>query len=276
MRWYIAISIFLLISSKTLANEALSNQKIIGDIERHLFFDKETNKVATTESTYDGGDTIFEEDAREFKSKFDIIAIDANFDTISEEKKKLAHNASLIGHYEVSIKLYKEILAKDKFSDSAKFGLAFSYQNLHQYSEAKDLYYDLLKTGKKINKDQVVDNLLSIIIEENPKEAIFFLTKLSAQHPNSASLIAKSALTYAKINKPKRAIDLMQKALFLDPGNFQYQYNLAIMLDKDKNYQDAKSLYNKILSKLSRSKSEKLDISLDAIYKRTKYLERSI
>ena len=68
----------------------------------------------------------------------------------------------------------------------------------------------------------------------------------------------------------------MKKALFLDPGNFQYQYNLAIMLDKDKNYQDAKSLYNKILSKLSRSESEKLDISLDVIYKRVEYLERTI
>lgn len=275
MKSYLIISIFFLICSKTLANE-LSNQSIIGDIERHLLFNEETGKIKTNDATYNGDNTIFDEDEEEYEPKFDIIVVDANFNKKSKEKKKLAYNSNILGHYEVSIELYKDILAENESDTNALFGLAFSYQNLHQYSEAKELYYDLLRSGGNIDKDKIVNNLLSIIIEENPEEAIFFLTKLSAQHPDSGNLIAKSALTYEKINKTDKAIDLMKRALFLDPSNFQYQYNLAIMLDKKGDYQSAKAMYDRILLKLSRSDGDRLGISLDNIYERAKYLDESL
>ena len=274
MKKYIILLIFCLTTTKLFADSSL-NQQVIGDIEKHLFFSDEASELDSINSSYKCKESLFNEDKEGYEPKFDIIIIDADFDKKSNEKKKLAYNANLIGHYEIAIKLYKEIISKNT-DDDAKFGLAFAYQNLRQYPEAKELYHDLLKTGKKVDKDQIVNNLLAIIIEENPKEAVFFLTKLSAQHPDSSSLIAKSALTYEKINRPERAVDLMKKALFIEPDNFQYQYNLAIMLDKKGDYKDAKGLYDKILSKLSRSQSEKLGIPLDQIYKRAKYLERSL
>ncbi|MDA7705032.1 tetratricopeptide repeat protein [Rickettsiales bacterium] len=271
---YIILLIFA-ITTNSIADQLPSNQEIIGNIERHLFFNDETGQVENNDASYDGDNTIFDED-EEYEPKFDIITVDANFNKDSEQKKKLAYNTNLIGHYEVAIKLYQEILDQDIEEEDAKFGLAFAYQKLHQYNEAKDLYYNLLNQGKKIDKNKIVSNLLSIIIEESPKEAIFFLTKLSAQHPDSSDLIAKSALTYAKINRTEKAIDLMQKALSLNPSNYQYQYNLAIMLDEKGDYENAKLLYDRILLKLTRTKSEELGISLDEIYTRAQYLEKML
>jgi tetratricopeptide (TPR) repeat protein len=270
----ILLSIFIVINP-SLANSSPSNQEIIGDIERHLFFNEESGNIENDNSSYEGDNTVFDEE-EEYQPKFDIITIDADFDDNSEEQQKLAYNANLIGHYEIAISLYKEILTDNSNNYSAKFGLAFAYQNLHQYEEAKKLYYELLNDSKNIDKDKIVSNLLSIIIEQSPKEAIFFLSKLSAQHPDSSDLIAKSALTYLKINKKDKAIDLMKRALFLAPDNYQYQYNLAIMLDEQGDYEDAKILYDRILLKLTRLESDKLGISLDDIYERSKYLDESL
>jgi tetratricopeptide (TPR) repeat protein len=270
----ILLSIFIVINP-SLANSSPSNQEIIGDIERYLFFNEESGNIENDNSSYEGDNTVFDEE-EEYQPKFDIITIDADFDDNSEEQQKLAYNANLIGHYEIAISLYKEILTDNSNNYSAKFGLAFAYQNLHQYEEAKKLYYELLNDSKNIDKDKIVSNLLSIIIEQSPKEAIFFLSKLSAQHPDSSDLIAKSALTYLKINKKDKAIDLMKRALFLAPDNYQYQYNLAIMLDEQGDYEDAKILYDRILLKLTRLESDKLGISLDDIYERSKYLDESL
>jgi tetratricopeptide (TPR) repeat protein len=272
----IVILYILILSNLAFANNSPSNRQIIGDIERHLFFDPKTGDIKTNDASYIGKEIITDENQEEYKPKFDIVTIDADFNKNSEEKKKLAYNANLMGHYEVAIKLYNEILDKNANDDNAKFALAYAYQKLHQYNDAKNLYYDLLNRGTKIDKDKIVSNLLSIIIEENPKEAVFFLTKLSAQHPDSADLIAKSALTYQEINKKEKALDLMEKALLLDPENSQYKYNLAIMYDQKGEYKEAKYLYDQILSELTRSDSEKLGISLDKIYERVKYLEENI
>lgn len=268
------LSIFIIINP-SLANSSLSNQEIIGNIERHLFFNEETGNIENKNSSYEGDNTVFDE-KEEYEPKFDIITIEADFNNNSEEQKKLAYNANLIGHYEIAISLYKEIISENPNDYRAKFGLAFAYQNLQQYEEAKKLYHELLNDSKNIDKDKIVSNLLSIIIEQSPEEAIFFLSKLSAQHPDSSDLVAKSALTYLKINKKDKAIDLMKRALFLDQDNYQYQYNLAIMLDEQGNYEDAKALYDRILLKLTRLESEKLGISLDDIYERSKYLDESL
>ena len=136
------LSIFIIINP-SLANSSLSNQEIIGNIERHLFFNEETGNIENKNSSYEGDDTVFDE-KEEYEPKFDIITIEADFNNNSEEQKKLAYNANLIGHYEIAISLYKEILTDNSNNYGAKFGLAFAYQNLHQYEEAKKLYYELL------------------------------------------------------------------------------------------------------------------------------------
>lgn len=270
----IFLALFFFIS-KSFASNPVSNQEIIGNIERHLFFNDEKPGL-DSDSTYEKNTTIVEEVDEDYEPKFDIFVADRNFDSNIKSKEKLAYNTNLVGHYEVAIKLYKDILKSNPKNYNVQFALAFAYQNLHQYTQAKEIYYDLLRKSNHINKNMIVSNLLSIIIEETPQEAIYFLTKLSAQHPDSSDLIARSAITYDRIGKSEKAIDLMKKAIFMDSGNYQYKYNLAVMYDKTRRYEDAYDLYNKIITKLSRSESEKMGIPIDSIYQRAKYLEKSL
>ena len=268
----------------------LSSDKIVQEIERNLLFDNESRsrikfhqQDEVKKSNFTVG--LTKEDAtqlnstnaksnKENKASVEVFVADEKHSYELKEKEKFAYNASLAGQYEVAIALYKEILAKTPENKEVKFALATNYQNLMQYQQAKKIYYQLLKSNPE-NNQEIVSNLLTIIIEENPRDASYILSKLSVQNPQSAQIIAQGAIAFEKIKDYNQAIYLLKRAIQIDPLKFEYRYNLAILYDLNRHYDQAVSAYLQLIDEIEKSGDVEYAEELEQISSRVAYLQNN-
>jgi tetratricopeptide (TPR) repeat protein len=178
----------------------------------------------------------------------------------------------LIGQYEITIEIYKEILQKEPKNLYAKYSLAVVYQRLSQFKQAKNIYYELLK-GEAENKDEIINNIIVILTEESPREAIYMLTRLTIQNPSRHYLFASMALAYEKISDYNSAIKNYTKALDLDYGNMNYCYNLGVLYDQNKEYEKALEMYSNVVKNNDGSNRE---IALDSVKRRIEKIKQMI
>jgi Flp pilus assembly protein TadD len=161
------------------------------------------------------------------------------------EKERLAYNAIATGQYEVAIELYKNVIEAESDNGYAKFALAVVYQKIGQTRQSKVLYYQLLKDNNG-NKEEIIGNLLSILVEESPRDAIYLLSRLVAQNPKSAYIAAQASIAYGNIKNYDRAIEVLQRAVALDPERLDYKYNLAVIYDQTASYDKALEMYSEV------------------------------
>jgi tetratricopeptide (TPR) repeat protein len=221
-------------------------------------------------------DIIFDENSSlSFSNKVDIRAQrpNSNFNLKILQEEKKAYSAYSSGQLEVAANLYKNILMQDPTNIYAKFSLATIYQKLHQYHEAKIIYRSLLKQDNVENREEVVANLLTIISEESPREAVYFLEKLTLQNPDSDYLFAQSALVYEKMNNYEQAAKNLEKAINQAPNRVDYKYNLAIIYDKNKQYAKAIESYYDVLKNYKNDKKWQNIIALDEVKSRIQTLQ---
>ncbi len=261
----------------------LSSDKIVQEIERNLLFDNESRsriKFHQQDEVKKSNVVVglTKEDAtksnKENKASVEVFVADEKHSYELKEKEKFAYNASLSGQYEVAIALYKEILAKTPENKDVKFALATNYQNLRQYHQAKQIYYQLLKSNPE-NNQEIVSNLLTIIIEENPLDASYILSKLSVQNPQSAQIIAQGAIAFEKIKDYNQAIYLLKRAIQIDPLKFEYRYNLAILYDLNRHYDQAISAYLQLIDEIDKSRDVEYAEELEQISSRVAYLQNN-
>ena len=241
---------------QTLTNQSFAkgfktNNDIIKDIEKTLLFDKESREKINVykknrsirKADYSIGNKPEEAEKNE---NIQIVIVDSksgNFDI--RKKERLAYNSALVGQYEVSIALYKEVLRLEPNNKYSKFALAVVYQKIGQFHQAKELYQDLLK-GELANQEEVIGNLLAILIEESPKDSLYLLSRLTTQNPRSGYILAQAAIVYDKMKNTDQAITLLIRAIEIEPDNIAYKYNLAIMYDKTSQTAKALSVYSDV------------------------------
>lgn len=250
---------FFFVANVAFAQE-ISTNDLMKEIEKTMLFDKESReridiykkKAASRKSDFTINAGIPDEDE---DTKVDIVVADPkseNFDL--RAKEKLAYNSTLVGQYEVAIELYKQVISAEPDNNYAKFSLAVVYQKMGQFTQAKVLYRDLLKTDPA-NQDEVVGNLLAIMVEETPRDAVYLLSRLSVQNPSSAYVLAQAAIAYDKAKNYEQAISLLKKAVNIDEDNLAYKYNLAVIYDKNEQYEKALEMYSLVAKNYSDSSS---------------------
>jgi tetratricopeptide (TPR) repeat protein len=178
----------------------------------------------------------------------------------------------LVGQYEIAIEIYKEILQKEPKNLYAKYSLGVVYQRLNQFKQAKNIYYELLQ-GDAENKDEVINNIIAILIEESPREAIYMLNRLTVQNPEKHYLFASMALAYEKISDYDSAIKNYVRALELDYNNVNYAYNLGVLYDQNKEYEKALEMYASIVKNSDNSNRE---IAIDSVKRRIEKIKQII
>lgn len=272
---------FSLLLSQSFAESYVSTNDVIKEIEKTLLFDKESREKMDfyqQKKSRKSDITILKnsEDSEQNNGSaaVDILVVDPKFTNFDiREKEKLAYNLALIGQYEAAIELYKQVLAAEPENVYSKFSLAVVYQKISQFSQAKSLYYELLKSDPS-NKEEVIGNLLAILIEESPKDAVYLLSRLAIQNPNSPYILAQTANAYDKMKNYNQAINFLKKAIFLDPDNFNYKYNLSIIYDKTAQYEKALELYNEVAKNYPDDSNQ--SVSLDQIQKRIKFIKSKL
>ncbi len=166
-------------------------------------------------------------------------ALDANYEL------QRAYEAAAAGHSEHAIEIYKMILDNDSKNTHALFGLATLYHRVGQIERARPYYSKLLSVAPD-HRDGL-NNFLVLLADEAPEAAIEQLLKLEARNPMFSPIPAQLAVIYNKLGDTDRATAKMLRAIELAPENITYRYNLAIMMDKQKNYDEAGRLYRQVL-----------------------------
>lgn len=207
--------------------------------------------------------------------KVDIKVTDVKVNQKNAKRSQLAYNAMVAGQYEAAVELYKRVVQSDPKDQYAQFSLAVCYHKLAQYKQAKTIYYNLLKSDYE-NKNEVIGNLLEIIVQESPNDAIYVLAKLSVTDPGAAYILARSAAAYDKLQKPEQAIVLLSEAIEADPTNADYKANLAVIYDKKGDYKNAFNMYNSAVEAyLANGDSNQLNI-VDQLKQRAEFIKDKI
>ena len=262
----------------------IGNSDLTREIEKNLLFDKSAQEKFDVYNNEYGSNLVDkptmgslpekDEDEKKYTpEEMSIVMVDkVKIDKDVREKERLAYNSVLVGQYEIAIQMYKEILQKEPQNLYAKYSLGVVYQRLSQNKQAKNIYYDLLK-GDAENKDEIINNIIAILIEESPREAIYMLNRLTIQNPEKHYLFASMALAYEKISDYNSAIKNYTKALELDYNNIDYCYNLGVLFDQNKEYEKALEMYSMVVKNNDSSNRE---IALDSVKRRIEKIKQMI
>jgi Tfp pilus assembly protein PilF len=171
---------------------------------------------------------------------------------LSYELEK-AYNAMTAGQSETAMGIYRNILENDPDNKSALFGLGTLYHRAGQIDSARKLYAKLLSIDPT-NRDGL-NNFLVLLADEAPEAALTQLEKLEKRDPKFSPIPAQMAIIYEKMGNSDKATEKMFRAVDLSPENMVYRYNLAIMLDKQKKYDEAGKLYRQIIEAYHRGET---------------------
>lgn len=277
---FCALVVVQILPLETFAADYVSTGDVVKEIEKTLLFDKESReqidfyqKKTIKRSDINIVASGSGEQPKDAANNFDVVVVDPKNGNYNErEKEKIAYNSVLIGQYEVAIELYKQVLAVEPDNKYDKFSLAVVYQKIGQFRQAKTLYYELLKANPE-NQEEIVGNLLAILVEESPKDAVYLLSRLTVQNPSSAYIFAQAALAYDKVKNYDQAINLLQKAIALDGNDVDYKYNLAVTYDKTGQFEKALESYQDITKDYSEGNES---VSIDKINQRIDTIKKKL
>lgn len=179
-----------------------------------------------------------------------------------------AYDALNSGQSEVAMETYKTILNNAPNNTQALFGLATLYHRARQFDKARSLYGRLLAIDP--NHRDGFNNFLVLLADEAPREALTELEKLESKNPGFSTIPAQMAVIYQKLGDQDKATGKMFRAVALAPENLTYRYNLAIMLDKQKNYEEAAKLYRQLIEASQRG--EKIPGNIGNIQQRLTFI----
>ncbi len=189
---------------------------------------------------------------------------DFSAQTVMEE----AYAAVMKGDTATAMDRYQMVLEAQPNNNEAKFGLATVYHRMGETAMARGLYSEIV--SQESGNLEALNNLLVLISQESPQEALGELQQLELKNPQFSPIPAQMAAIYAKMGKMDYAIQCIQRAADLEPENLAYRYNAAVLLDRAGKREEAIKLY----VELKRSYERGLDIPADmpAIQERLTFL----
>lgn len=268
--------LFLLVSVCAYATEEGSSLDVVEQVEKNLIYSKEVIKpeksdIIIKKGGWDEDDTKKLEEANNPENKKIKTEVNKSTDDIRIlALKRKAFDAINVKQYEIAVKLYKDVLKIDKNDVYAKLGLATAYQYLGQYKQAKPLYLEVMEVFP--TDQQVMANLLAIVSNETPYEAVYLLSNIADRNLTSPLIQAQTSIAYSKIENYKKAIEYLNRAIELDEDNLEYRYNLAVLYDLNKNYSQAKNMYKALLSM---GDIDKYNLPVKDIQDRIRFLEKN-
>jgi tetratricopeptide (TPR) repeat protein len=267
------VLVLVLVSLPSLAYSAKKKDTTTIDVIRQIESNLIYNQDVSSMSSVSGVDIDRGWDAERYKYEAKQLA--AEVKSVSKESKiieleRLAYSALQKGQTEVAINLYKKALKKNPNNSYSLFGLASAYQQLGQYRQAKPIYLKLLEVFP--GNEQVIANLLAIVTEETPHDSVPLLQAMAERHPNSAFINAQTSVAFNNIGDYDNGIKYLNRAIKLDRGNIQYQYNLAVLYDRMGRSDDAVRMYNEIIRSVKYDKQLGHSVPVSRLRERVKML----
>lgn len=179
-----------------------------------------------------------------------------------------AYNALMKSDLNTAMDRYQMVLETQPYNTDAQFGLATIYHRTGELGMARALYSDVLKSEPQ--NLEALNNLLVLVGQESPQEALGELEQLEMRNPDFSPIPAQMASIHAKLGKFDHAIQAIERAIQLEPENLAYQYNLAVLLDKSGQRDEAVELY--VALKRAYQRGEDIPADIHAIQERLTFL----
>ncbi len=189
----------------------------------------------------------------------------------TEFELQKAYEAMTTGETYLAIEIYKDVLKQEPGNQDALFGIATAFHRTGELDWARAFYDKLLAINPRHTEG--LNNLMVLVAQESPEEALLQLEKLLQTNPEFAPIHAQLGLLYHEMGDPKKAQYHLLRAVKLEPGNIDYSYNLAIILDEEGEAAEAVAVYNKLLQ--AARNGEQLPATPESIEERVIYLSNA-
>jgi tetratricopeptide (TPR) repeat protein len=118
--------------------------------------------------------------------------------------------------------------------------------------------------------EEGLNNFLVLLGDEAPEEALQEMKKLQRTHPNFSPLPAQMAVIYEKMGAYHEAIESMRHAIELSPENIKYRYDMAVIMDKQGDWENAAVFYQQLIT--ANERGEKIPAKPEEIQERLTFI----
>ncbi len=179
-----------------------------------------------------------------------------------------AYDDLIAGDQESAIAVYKDVLKDEPNNKLALFGLATTYHRAGQLKMARPLYGKLLAIDPQ--NAEGLNNFLVLLSDESPIEGLEEMKKLERTHPDFSPLPAQMAVVYEKLGQYDEAVLNMRHAIELSPESIKYRYDMAVILDKMGDCENAATYYQQLIT--ADERGEKIPARAQEIQERLTFI----
>lgn len=163
----------------------------------------------------------------------------------AQDNVSSGYAALVRGDYDMAIGFYDRALKQEPNSIMATLGNAAALHKLGRLDEARAAYDKVLKLDP--NNREALTNLVAILGEKAPSEALTKLQELEREYPGFSPVKAQIGLLYARSDALEPALDYLRQAVNLTPEAVLYRYNLALVLDRLGRREQAVAAYQQVM-----------------------------
>jgi tetratricopeptide (TPR) repeat protein len=149
--------------------------------------------------------------------------------------------------YERSISIYIQVIASDPQSAIAYEGLADAYYHLKRYEEAKINSQKAISIDPTLPIAHIILAISTYELGENPLTSYQYAEKAYQLAPELIRAIAGFGIFSRIIGINDQSINLIKRALIVDPDNYDYHFHLflacATIDDKRNAFTQAKDIF---------------------------------
>ncbi len=182
-----------------------------------------------------------------------------------DTRLKVARIALMENRFTAAVQLFEEMKGDYPRDERVLMGYALSLQQAGRVDESLMAYESVLSANPK--NLEALTNMLGILKASNPALAVEKLEELRTVYPYSADIAAQLGTAYAALKNYDAALQYLDMADALEPGNAYVYYNKAVLYDHMGQQNMATSMYRRILQLHSEGRLSE-PLPLEAIRRR--------
>lgn len=162
-----------------------------------------------------------------------------------DTRLKVARQALMESRFGAAVELFDALAADYPRDERVMMGRALALQQVGRTDEALAAYEVVLSANPK--NLEALTNMLGILKASNPALAVEKLEELRSVYPYNADIVAQLGTAHASLKNYDAALQYLEMAEALSPGNAYVYYNKAVLYDRLGQENMASTMYRRIL-----------------------------
>lgn len=182
-----------------------------------------------------------------------------------DTRLKTARVALMGNRFSAAVQLFDELQRDYPRDERVTMGRALALQQMGRAADALAAYEEILGANPK--NLEALTNMLGLLKTTNPALAAEKLEELRTVYPYNADIAAQLGISHAGLKNYEAAMQYLDMAEALEPGNAYVYYNKAVLYDRLGQQNMATSMYRRILQMHAEGRLNE-PLPLDAIRNR--------